>query len=542
MAAFVRDSSIGGKGWEEFDTFLMSIRRHEVPARPSPSFEYFYGWIEWDATTQGAGAKPGFFGHAGGKRTDSTAGVPNWRIWDAATTVQGVSNIDTTATGLRVADTSWTTEFKFNLALRGYNVKAPAGDIVEMTITMSDADWHWPDRGRASATWNWVQGRWGGDPFYNVLRIYVRPDVTTTSGPAPTIPPDVVIPNGGNHARPVIDGALDESVWRNIPGLQLKYGDAALRATYPGIGPYRSGWVQPRVAGTEAAILDPASAKVKYFFRGDTIYFGFDVADQLLTRGLDPNLREWVRVTVNHRDSLNADKVLQPLELTVTVVDTGPGYVLGGYLPTLAARNAAWVGVKTKGSFTDFVRPDTGYTVEMAVDLKGLGYPAGRGDGVLFFGVSVHDGDSVTAAGQSYANRVWFFRVGADREEAAYRFGTAPAWAYMDPRVNVPTAIEKISEIPTSFALLGNYPNPFNPSTVVRYTLPEPGTVKLYVFDVLGRKAATLDHGFQLPGTRQLEFNASGLSSGTYFYYLEMVSANTKSVSRTASAKMLLVK
>jgi phosphatidylserine/phosphatidylglycerophosphate/cardiolipin synthase-like enzyme len=76
------------------------------------------------------------------------------------------------------------------------------------------------------------------------------------------------------------------------------------------------------------------------------------------------------------------------------------------------------------------------------------------------------------------------------------------------------------SGVPTKFSLYQNYPNPFNPATTIRFDLSEGGPVTLRVVDVLGREVATLLHEVRLPGSYTLRWNATGLSSGVYFYEL----------------------
>jgi hypothetical protein len=72
------------------------------------------------------------------------------------------------------------------------------------------------------------------------------------------------------------------------------------------------------------------------------------------------------------------------------------------------------------------------------------------------------------------------------------------------------------------FALSQNYPNPFNPSTNIQFSLPETQSVKLTIFDVSGRKVATLFDGERLSaGSHTTTFRADHLSSGVYFYRLE---------------------
>lgn len=76
--------------------------------------------------------------------------------------------------------------------------------------------------------------------------------------------------------------------------------------------------------------------------------------------------------------------------------------------------------------------------------------------------------------------------------------------------------------LPAEFLLEQNFPNPFNPSTTIAYTLPVGGTVSLRVFTPDGREVAELASGNQSAGSHMVMFNASGLSSGVYFYRLQL--------------------
>ena len=88
--------------------------------------------------------------------------------------------------------------------------------------------------------------------------------------------------------------------------------------------------------------------------------------------------------------------------------------------------------------------------------------------------------------------------------------------------LNLVTNQERIaSTIPTKFKLYQNYPNPFNPITVIKFDLPKESFVKLKIFDVLGREVKTLVNEVKLSGSYTIDFNASDLSSGVYFYRLE---------------------
>jgi len=82
------------------------------------------------------------------------------------------------------------------------------------------------------------------------------------------------------------------------------------------------------------------------------------------------------------------------------------------------------------------------------------------------------------------------------------------------------------TSLPTTFTLNQNYPNPFNPSTVISYSLPVDGAVKLVVTNVLGQEVKELVNGQQTAGSYKINFNAQGLTSGIYFYNLNVKSAS----------------
>lgn len=84
----------------------------------------------------------------------------------------------------------------------------------------------------------------------------------------------------------------------------------------------------------------------------------------------------------------------------------------------------------------------------------------------------------------------------------------------------------KAESKPTTFKLLQNYPNPFNPQTTIRYELPVASRVTIKVYDMLGRVVATLRDDEELSGIKIIDWNASGVSSGIYFYRLEAVAGN----------------
>lgn len=81
--------------------------------------------------------------------------------------------------------------------------------------------------------------------------------------------------------------------------------------------------------------------------------------------------------------------------------------------------------------------------------------------------------------------------------------------------------VKQAPVVPKEFKLYQNYPNPFNPSTIVSYDVPKTSHVIITLYDVLGRKLATIINGTKDPGSYHATFNGSDLPSGVYFYRLQ---------------------
>jgi len=111
-------------------------------------------------------------------------------------------------------------------------------------------------------------------------------------------------------------------------------------------------------------------------------------------------------------------------------------------------------------------------------------------------------------------------------------------WANYNPQnTDYVLSVEEnlLSNLPTDFSLSQNFPNPFNPSTKIIYSVTKPSKVKLYVTNILGQIVDELVNDFRDTGTYEIDYNAENLSTGLYIYTLE--AGNTK-----ISKKMTLLK
>ena len=534
VSFFIKDKSVGGSNlFNRFDGLLMALKDHSAPNRPSPPVEYFYTW--WYPEDSIAALMPGrlpvFRGRWTGCSDSPTPDCTRPRTpeeidtWDAVTTVFGISNDDNNvdANPSDNDDGGYITEMKFKLSPMGYNITQASGDIVEWNVSIYDTDWFWPFQNILSANRVWFQNPWGNAAWYHNVRIHCRPNVTINSGAAPVIGPEVRIPTADNFAAPTINGTLTEPVWAAAKGFKIKFADPDLRNTYPAVGPYRSGEYQFSVNGGQAPVIDPGNATVKMFFKGDNLYLGFDVLDQAvqyytLAERWDGFIVSLTEYSARHVE--DHQLLVRPLSFQV-----GPGgaALAQGYLPYLRDTLAgAQVALSLKaGTVLDTVglSADVGYTAELRIDLTKLGYPAGRGDGRIFLGVSLLDGDSFTPYTDSYGTRAWYFRE--------YEGPDGAGWGYLDPTLQIETvSVDDLFPNPLPAGiLLGNAPNPFREQTQIRLALDGPRHVKLEVFDLAGRRVASQSYGQRGAGDQVLRFRNSNMKSGLYLYRVRLADA-----------------
>ena len=98
------------------------------------------------------------------------------------------------------------------------------------------------------------------------------------------------------------------------------------------------------------------------------------------------------------------------------------------------------------------------------------------------------------------------------------------------------------SNLPVGWSLEENYPNPFNPSTTIEYSLHQPGDVSLIVYDLLGKEVARLVDEAQQSGSYKISWDASNISSGIYFYRLQVRQPGGRAGDFVETRKMVLLK
>lgn len=533
LAFDIPDSSIGGSGWPTWDGILMSIKDKadlDPLSTIAKAAEYFYTF--WTAGLPSevpvVGSYPRFIGKYG-NFSDTTRTPEQRAAWNAVTVINGTSND-------AGRDDGWVTEMRIDLASVGYDVTDSDGDLIGLNFSIWDCDYLFEgDPQRINVTRTHLQSPWGNANANNVVRVFARPDVDLTAA-LPTVAPDVVIPNGATFADPVIDGNPNESVWAGAYSFDLGWDIETLRQDYPGAGKFMSAHFQPELGGNpRPPILDPSAANVKMFFKDKYLYVAATIADGRVQGTEVFDQVDGLRVIIGHRTDIDPEnKILfKQMRVSFNLAGVPTAYE---YLTTLIDSGKAEFGAALTGATTVNVNTDIddGYSIEMKIDLTGLGYPSDLGDKLLFCGVMLADGDSFEDPLSNYGTRSWWFRE--------HDGGPITTWSVLDPDTPVGVEDEKVAVVPNSIELYGNYPNPFNPATRIKFAIPESGDVNITIYNTVGEEIRNINLINKNAGELDYSFNALSLSSGVYFYKISLQNSVSGKSYISNVGKMILLK
>lgn len=215
-----------------------------------------------------------------------------------------------------------------------------------------------------------------------------------------------------------------------------------------------------------------------------------------------------------------------PRDLTFAVWGPSGAGVPGDTLFTLELNDPRPYAGLTSLSISFFDLDLSPYAARLSAlpDTIYIGYAeAGTDDNEFVVGVSPYAVENVSFIGQGTEGPwvdLWDVQFqGSGEDEFPVANTTIPIRA----RFAIPSAVsvDEPLEVPDRVALHQNFPNPFNPTTSIRYTLPQSDEVRLSVFDILGREVAILIDGVQASGEHTVQLDATQWASGLYFYSLE---------------------
>lgn len=133
--------------------------------------------------------------------------------------------------------------------------------------------------------------------------------------------------------------------------------------------------------------------------------------------------------------------------------------------------------------------------------------------------------------GNSLADSIWRFRIHNEKwSTESIAFG----------KLDIVTAIEDENILPTAFSIQQNFPNPFNPSTTIKFTIPSESKVLIKIYNSLGQTVTELVNQTFSAGSYNVKFNATNITSGIYFY--KIIAQAVDGQLFTATKKMILLK
>ena len=199
-------------------------------------------------------------------------------------------------------------------------------------------------------------------------------------------------------------------------------------------------------------------------------------------------------------DSLQIRNTVFAGNQSTLITTNAAGFDVNAWYTTVAYANATYpqpADVQLTAPFSSSFDPRPSGSSPV---LSGASFTNGRINGDAFFTATTHRG--------AFGSTRWDL-----------------PWANYNPQntnySNGVTNVEQISaSVPHAFSLEQNFPNPFNPSTTIRYSVRHAERVRLAVYNMLSQEVATLFDGYQEPGEYQAVFNAEHLTSGVYFYRL----------------------
>ena len=421
------------------------------------------------------------------------------------------------------ADNGYTAELMVKLDSLGYTSKL---DTVKLALAVFDPDGYQHPMNTFDSTAGSYYKSWWGSEWGGVYR-----SLLFTPEPVKFDNPDTVVALASAGAM-TVDGALSEPAWSTAPtllfgngaflkkttGQKTVTGEADIKATF-------DYYDQGKFYGTfHLPNKDSSLANVKFVRKGANLYIGIQSDDKSICKF------DWegdgIFLKIKRANGTDVEYKLYYQNIG-TAADTIK------YEPPAANYGEGAGKLGTGSKVNDTTGVDNGYTAELMVRLDSLGYgPTAKG---VQLAMVVFDPDGYkhpmnsydTTAG-SYYKSWWGSEWGGVYHVVAFDnlLGVTP---------------DEGNGIPVQYALHQNFPNPFNPSTTIRFDLPAASRVSIVVYDVTGREVTSLVQGEYAAGSYSTTLDASQLASGVYFYRM-MAFGGNGAAPFVSTNKLLLLK
>lgn len=176
----------------------------------------------------------------------------------------------------------------------------------------------------------------------------------------------------------------------------------------------------------------------------------------------------------------------------------------------------------------------TGVTYQLYKYICNFGSCTDTVGNIIYSGPNAYYIDNSWISGEGTDKTVYYYVKATANYQSSFSNKVSYGWGeYFDPEKRGDITRESIK--PTEFILHGNYPDPFNPYTQIKYYVPSQQSVKISIYDILGREIVILHDGIDVEGEQHVTFDASNLSSGIYLCRVQVVHS-------TIVKKMLLTK
>ncbi|MBK7267882.1 MAG: choice-of-anchor J domain-containing protein [Ignavibacteriales bacterium] len=214
-----------------------------------------------------------------------------------------------------------------------------------------------------------------------------------------------------------------------------------------------------------------------------------------------------------------------------SAVGAPSGYAQG--LPFKIVGNVQPVPVELTSFIGTVIKNDVTLAWTTATETNNMGFEVERKSTTgSFEKVGYVSGNGTTTQAKEYA----FIDAGLASGKYSYRLKQVD----FDGTSEYSNAIEVDVNVPSEYSLTQNFPNPFNPSTSIQFALKSDAKVTLRLFDALGQEVRTILNDNYATGNYKIDFNATGLNSGVYFYTIDASGVDGSKF--TATKKMILMK